>query len=329
MHWGVGALLGAGTALALAACSGGSGSSGTPSGPPPQVLANAVTADAGSSSGTLTVTSFGSTADLNALGVSKADAAQTDKLFTTSSATLTFVRGSGQSEVDVKVNGEDRAADVVATRSTFYLRVDLATVGPVLGVNTSTLKNEAKALNAEVPGLNALANGQYGSIAMTTLAKVSKQIGGKPPVASAAAGSEVSQVFALVRSAFASSQATKVGSDSVGVHYRATIQPGPIAQALEAQLGALVPPLTSLLASTVKEVNAAAAKPATVDAWVSGGKLKQVEVDFRQYHQGAGGPANPVGLKAVFGSSGSVSIPSGATPVDLSKVGGLLSLLGA
>jgi hypothetical protein len=315
---------------ALVACSSGKGSAGTLSGPPPQVLAQAITNYANGGKGTVTLGSFGSIGDFNsAVSASGAEAARNAKLFGTSGAVLSFDTGAGQSELDLKLNGEDRAADVVATRPTLYLRVDLAAIGSGLGVKTSTIKAEATALGAEVPGLAAVVAGKYGSVDMKSLTTLVHQIGGTAPAASATAGSEVNQLFAALRSAFASGQATKVGSDGVGDHYRATIQPGPLAQNLESRLSSLVPPLSALVGGTVKQVNGAAAKPVTVDVWVSGSKVKQMEIDFRQYHQGAGGPANPVGIKAVFAGGTSVVVPSGATPVDLSKVGGLIAgLLG-
>jgi hypothetical protein len=118
---------------------------------------------------------------------------------------------------------------------------------------------------------------------------------------------------------------TKVGSDSVGDHYQVVVMPQQLVTALQQDVSSAAGPLSSQLGKADSSLSKLPNKPVTVDVWVSGGKLKQIELDLRQFHQGAGGPANPVGLKITFGpESGSISVPSGATPVDLSSLGGLL-----
>jgi len=101
--------------------------------------------------------------------------------------------------------------------------------------------------------------------------------------------------------------------------------PQSLVAALQQDVGAAAGPLASQLGKADTSLSKVPNKPVTVDVWISGGKVKQIELDLRQFHQGAGGPANPVGFKITLSSeSGSISAPSGATPVDLSSLGGLL-----
>jgi hypothetical protein len=63
----------------------------------------------------------------------------------------------------------------------------------------------------------------------------------------------------------------------------------------------------------------------TVDAWVKDGALTEVSVDLAQF---TGASTTPVPLTVTFvHSGGDITRPSGATPVDLTKLSSLMGAL--
>jgi len=330
----------AGLTLVVAACSSSPGKGSSSAKTPVQAVTDAVNRVGSGGSGTLTLSLFGSAADFDALSTtaaSKKTDALANKLIPNSSVTLSFQKGStpstGSGELDLKLNGEDRAVDVIISKHILYAKADVKGIGSATGANTSKLTTQAGALAAEIPAINDLLAGKYVSLDLNSVSGLLKQVAGAGASGSTTTSvpaSELKQIEAQVRAALlTNSQITKVGSDSVGDHYQVVVQGKQLVQSLSGSVSQLAGPLASQLGSVNKDVNKVPAKPVTVDTWVSGGKLKQIEVDLRQFHQGAGGPSNPVGIKVAVSDSGSVSVPSGATPVDLTKVAGLLGgLLG-
>jgi hypothetical protein len=338
----------AGLTLAVAACSSSSSkkASGTSSSvsssggsaTPAQQLTDGVQSYGKDGSGTVTLSLFGSAADFDALSTSAStakDVAIANKLIPTSSLALSFEKGStpsnGSADVDIKINNEDKAVDLVVAKQTIFLRADVKGIGSATGSDTSKLTSEANAIAAELPFVSSLLAGKYVSLDLKSLSGLEKQFGGSTTTvaggsSSTIASSQVEQILSKLRSALVTdTQITKVGSDSVGDHYQVVVQPKLLAQSLAGSLSSIAGPLSSQLGNVNKDINNIPDKPVTVDAWLSSGKLKQIELDLRQFHQGANPPANPVGIKAELGSEkGSISAPSGATPVDLSKIMGLL-----
>jgi hypothetical protein len=309
-------------ALVAGACSGSSKSGGTAGGPPQAVVAHALAAFTGGKSGKVTVTTFGSAADVNALSAKPdKNLATIAKLFGTTSAVVSFERGStalnGKSAVDVTLAGEDKAVDLVYLDQVAYLRADLKQFDSSTG---SKLGSEVSSLATELPFLGTIAAGNYVSLDFGTGAGKSLA-----PVIVGGLGKIPSEVnSALVTG----TTVTRAGSDSVGDRYAIVGQSRQLAQTLQTDISALPPPIPSLLGNVIGDVTKIEQQPITIDAWVSGGVIKQIVLDLRQFRSGPG-PANPVGLKVEFAtSSGGITAPAKATPVDLAKLAPLLSLLG-
>jgi len=294
----------------------------------------------GQGSGTISFGLFGSAADFEALSPSSGsssakDVQLADKLLPTSSLNITYEAGSGggkgKADISLTLGSDQKAVEAIVVPGTLYLRVDVSGIESAVGGNSSALQGEASAAEGQFPFIKTLLAGGFVSLDLKSLGALGKQFAGAG--AGAGAGStpttlgagQVNQMIAGFKAALsAGSQVTKVGSDSVGDHYQVVVNPQALVAALQKDEAA-VGPLASSLGKANQSLNKVSNKPVTVDVWVSGGKLKQLEVDLRQFHQGTGGPANPVGLKVTFAAeSGSISAPSGATPVDLSSLGGLL-----
>lgn len=313
--------------LLAAACGGSSKSSGTPASPQAAV-SQAVSAFRTGKSGKITATVFGSAADLKAVfGSSQNKAGQSspasiDKLIGDSRVELAFERGStptnGKFELNGVVDGVDKAVHVVYDGGIVYIRADLKTLSSASGTN---LAKDAQSLSTELPFVKTIVAGNYISLDFTS--------GTGKAVAPALLGG-LGKLPALFDSALTSgTTVTKVGSDSTGDHYRVVGQSQQFVREVEAGISSLPAPLPSLLNGLVGDVNKIPNTPVTIDVWLSGTTLKQMELDLRQFDQGAGGPANPVGLRLAFsGSSGGISAPSNATPVDLAGLAPLLSMLG-
>lgn len=306
-----------------AACSGSSKSNGGSSGGPPQtVVANALSAFRGAKSGKVTVTTFGSAADVNALSPKPdKDLATVAKLFADTRAVVSFERGSsavnGKLALNVTLNGEDKALDVAYLDQVAYLRADLKQFDSATG---SKLGSEVSSLATELPFLGTIAAGNYVSLDFGSGAGKSLA-----PVIVGGLGKVPSEIDAAL---VTGNTVTKVGSDSVGDHYRIVGQSRQLAQTIQTDIAALPPPIPSLVGNVTGNVSKVEEQPVTIDAWVSGGVIKQIVLDLRQFRSGPG-PANPVGVKLEFAaSSGGISAPAKATPVDLAKLAPLLSLLG-
>lgn len=308
-------------------------SSGGSSGSASSNMAKALDSVAGNG-GTITLSLFGSVADFDALSTTpstqKADAIA-NKLIPDSSVAISF--SGSKFDLDLKLGGEDKAVDVLATGGTLYLKVDVKGIGASTGADTSKLTSQAGALSAELPFINAILAGNYVSLDLKQLSGLAKlaegaaggsgALGQTPTTLSASTEKQI--LNALTSALSSGTQITKVGSDSVGDHYQIAVMPKDLAQSFYSTAASLAGPLSSQLGKAQADLSKIPNTPVTVDAWLGGGKLKQIELDLRQFHKGSGGPTNPVGLKVEFSTSaGSFSAPSGATPVDLTKLGALL-----
>jgi hypothetical protein len=321
---------GTATTSASSGSSSGSGGSGGS-----DDLTKAISSVGSDGSGSVTLSLFGAASDFNALGgtkspISAKDEALADKLIGNSSVSISFQKGSsGGSEIDVMIGGEDKAVDIILDKGTLYAKVDVKGIGAATGADTSKLTGEASSVEAEFPWVSSLLAGNYVSVQLAQLKGLAKQFGGLTPTTVAGGttptkGQEEQMIQDLKNALTQNTQVSKLGKDAVGQEYAIVVQPRTLVQALESEASSLSGPLSSELGKETGDLSKIPNTPVTLDAWVSGGKLKQVELDFRQFHQGAGGPANPVGLKVAFASlSGSINAPSGATPVDLSKLSSL------
>ncbi len=341
----------AGLAMVAVACSSGGGSKSTSGG------SAAVTTPGGGSggsaaadltdaftttskgSGTLTFSLFGSAADFDTVSQSTSsakDRALADKLIPTSSVVLAFAHGkSGSFELTLNLGGDQKAFDLLVVGNTLYARVDLKGIGSATGADTSKLSSQAASVEALIPGLGDLLAGKYVSLDLKQLSEMVKGLAtGTPGSATSApptslSGAQVDKIISAVQSALLSnSTVTKVGSDSVGTHYQASLQPRGFVQAILPQLQAMIPAAAAAgLGKVDSSVNQIPNTPVTVDVWVSGKKLKQLELDVRQFQKTGTKPANPVGVRLAFSGEASISAPSGATPIDLSKISSMIGPL--
>jgi hypothetical protein len=295
----VGALL-ASVVVVIAGCS----SSASSKQPPQTAVSDALTATT-SSSGKVTFTTFGST----------------DQAVQSASVILTYDTPSA-AKADTKVMlGSTEAADLVVDAGIAYLKADVNAIGSALGSKAATkLKSQLDSAAGQISAIKDLEAGKYVSLDLKAVAQLAKAFGS----GSSAPPPDVQQILASVRSALLqNSTTTRVGSDSVGDHYRLVVQAKPFLQAVATELNAAAGPAASFLQTYETQVENGATKPITADLWVSGGKVKQLTIDLRQEDPQA------FGIKAVFGDEGgSVTPPSGASPIDLTKLAALASGLG-
>ena len=181
-------------------------------------------------------------------------------------------------------------------------------------------------LNGYVPGLSALGQGQWVEASAASIHQLfsaveqfASQMGVSPPPVAGVIETILTQVYNdMVASVEAHSTYRYVGSSGGRTEYALTVdvrgfldQFGP---KLRSDLGTLPFGLGSLVGNALNKSASKipAGQKATVDLYIAGGALQEVDV---------------AGTRAVFSTPPLVKAPAGATQLDLSKLPGLLRQL--
>lgn len=245
-----------------------------------------------------------------------------------SSLTISARKGEepdqGQAQVIVNVAGND-AVEMRVVDQTLYLQADAPALVETFGQDPAVL--DAVGQQAAASGLDFVEpalNGEW--LAIQGLDQLAEQFGGVAPSPNA---EQQEQFIKDLSEAFESTaEVTSEGEDDVGSHLVATLPVRDLYEKLlenaESLTGAV--PGTSLPpASEVPD------EDVTVDAWVTDGRLSQVEIDFLQFAE-ISGEEVPEGVErfafrvALDEFEGEVAVPEGAVDVDLQEV---MQLLGA
>ncbi len=337
--------------LALAAC--GSAANGAANVPPQQAVNNSFRA-IGSQSGVDLRISLGVTpAHLQQLGNASGG---TDELtpkvanaIASSSIVIDVNTGNGKALNDNQAAKDPAtqfglalqvgAANPVEVRyvgQTVYIRADANNLLADLGQDASKAAGFQQALQGAdtyVPGLAALGKGQWVSVPSSTLDTLLKGLQSKLPSSSSAAPTPgmAQQLLRQLHQAFTSNATyAEVGTQGNRTHYQISLAVRPFVQqviaALPASLGSV--PGASSLGNNLKGTisNIPANQKAVVDLWVSHSKAQEIDIDLNQFiHK----YSFAIPLRIQIGPGTTVNAPAGATPLNLSKVPGLLGGLGA
>ena len=226
-----------------------------------------------------------------------------------------------------------------------YLHLQASTLMTDLGQPASkatSIDNELLKLNADVPGLSALASGGWVEISHTTLAPLLSELktfaslgAGSTSSSSSNVGSTLlglrTNILAAIK---ANSTVTSLGSTGGRQGYAVDVKAQPVAASLNTALnsaGALIPSIGNKLGGLSKSLASVPSNfVVTIDAYASSGKLAEADLNLDQFATKSK-PSFPVPLRVTV-STATISAPTGASQLDLSKLpsmlGGVISKLG-
>jgi hypothetical protein len=216
---------------------------------------------------------------------------------------------------------------------TIYLRADVATLLRDLGQDPSKAAGFGQAVqgaNQYVPGIAALGQGNWVSVPVSALTGLLKGLPAAGSSAATPASPAVSkQMLSQLHQAFTSNATyTDLGTKSGRTEYQASLAVRPFVQqalsAVGSSLGSLsnVPGASSITGSINSSINKIPAnQKLLVDVWVSHNKVQEIDIDLNQFSHKF---AFAVPVRILIGPGAPVTAPAGATPLNLSKLGGLL-----
>ncbi len=357
--------------LGLTACSssgakGGAGSSGpanavTSNQPPQQAVASAVSQVGSQSDIKLSLSLDLTQAQAEAIkdGNGKTPSKAQAHALSTGSFFATVATGNGeafdstQARTDPRNSyalgltfGGDTPVEFRYVDQNIYLHLDAQKLMTDVGEPASTagkITSELSQLNSFVPGMTALAQGQWVEITQAALQPLSAQLkqlgtsaaGGSSTPNSAAIGSQVLKLRTEVLAAIQANSAvaglsTQRGQDE----YRVTVNVSNMISTLVPEIQSTlssIPGFGSQASSAFDKIKAQvpAGKSAVIDVFVDHGGLTEADVDLNQFNGKLG---MPVPLQIKISSPRPVSAPPAPTQLDLSKLplvlGGLLGSLG-
>jgi hypothetical protein len=314
-------------AMLAVACGGGSSKS---SGNKTTVNAQAKFQDAVSGTtqlkeGTLTFSVAGAQHDLDLLlgssGGTAHDRALAEKLLLESTITIGVqgAKASGRGtlfSIDAKLSDVDHALQLRYVDKKLYVRADVMGIAKLAGADTTKLQeNVTKASQAGLGFLQDAVAGKWIALDLSGLKDtLGKLLPGFPPTTTAG---EVAQLrSALLTDIAQNVVTTKVGSDSVGDHYRHEVHLRPFVSALATSLQSLA---GSALQAAQFSPDKVPDQTIVVDTWLKSSKLARVEFDLAQLKPEA--HAGRVALRIdVSDKAPSIEAPAGATTVDLGKI---------
>jgi len=331
------AAVSAGAALTLAGCGSGSGHN-VPNDPKGELTAS-VSNLGQSDSLTTTVKLDIDPTDLQALAKSDGDNLTTADAEAIASAQLVVQAHTtnGKDLADLKPG--DTNATAIAVRGVskghtyLELRVisgDLYIQGDVKGIldlaHKSKTYAEVQARAASLPTfVKALVNGQWVSLSGAAAQGLAGQFGiqtGGQSNKDAQSKKMLDDLQALLRKDVT---VTKVGSDNRGDHLQLSGNAHQLVNDAYQTFASAVPGGGAALSQAKPQK--VPSKKVTVDAWVKDGVLSEISVDFGQFANPgdpAAGKHLPIAL-TFDQQGGSIDKPSGATPIDLTQLGSLVS----
>lgn len=226
----------------------------------------------------------------------------------------TLADGSSGSALNIGVSANDKSLFMVRfVNKVLYLQVDLKDLLNDLGKASTYQQVEAGA--ATYPQFaQDLLNGKPVSLPLSTLQSIAGSSGGSGSTSSNA-------VISLLKTVLTTdTTVTRTGTGDTDT-LKLTGNTAKIAADLQSGLAQAVPTFGSLLGGSAGNVPN---KTIVMTATVNGGALSSLSVDLAQFSKKPSAASLPIELD--FAESGpDISAPSGATPVDLASLAGLLS----
>ncbi len=223
-----------------------------------------------------------------------------------------------------------------------YLHLQAPTLVSDLGQPASKatgLDNELLKLNADVPGLSALANGGWVEVSHETLAPLLRELKSFASFGAGSTSSNVSTALMGLRTNIlaaikANSTVTSLPSSGGRQEYAIDVKARPLAASVNSALntaGGLIPSVGNKLGGLSKSLaSVPSTLVVTIDAYTSSGKLSEADLNLDQFATMTK-PSFSVPLRMSV-STATISAPSSATQLDLSKLpsmlGGVISKLG-
>jgi hypothetical protein len=313
-----------GAVLAVAGC-GGSG--GTPATPQGELVASVSKLG---EAGTVTTTIQLQTTAAALKGIARAggntlSADAANGLVSAQLVIETQKGGGGHSAFAVRaIDGGQTLVELRVVGDTIYLQGDVNAILTLAHKRSdlASLQTEAAQLP---PFAKALLDGKWVSLNAAALSGLAGQVGGPTGSADASQGPRLLAELKGVLSRDVT--VTKLGTDSRGDHLMVTGDANKLAADIKSSIASSVPgggALTDRLT-----VGAGSSRVVTLEAWVKDGALTELSLDLAQFapkDKVPGGATLP--LTMTFDQSGDdISAPAGAVSIDLTQLGGLLSVL--
>lgn len=241
-----------------------------------------------------------------------------------SSVTLSARQGAmpeeSQFALALNAAGSSNTFEMRVVNDNLYARADVASILELAGEDPSAA--QAMARQASASGLDFAVPAVEGRwLTIQGLSKLSQQLGGgmPPPTPSEIQQQAIEEFSQAIQS---SATVTEAGEDEAGQHIVATVPLRDLFKRftdLASSLGPLPGPLPP--ESEIPD------EPLRLDAWVSDGKLTQVELDFLQFAAYADEDV-PEGVEQlalrldIDEFAGGIEEPTDAVPIDLEKIMG-------
>lgn len=227
---------------------------------------------------------------------------------------------------DVAVQiGSDTPVELRGIGSRLFARFDVASAVADVGApaaDASRILSSLAAADTTVPGAAALGQGHWVSADLSTLIP--------PASATAPQQARSKKMLSDLRSALQNHASFANSGDHGGrTEYTISIAAqGFVRQIVSSVSGDLggAGATDGQIASAVQALQPSIdrippSQRVTFELWVSGDKAQEIDVDLAQFAHSA---PFPVVIKMIFGPAGPISTPAGATPLDLTKVAGLV-----
>lgn len=226
--------------------------------------------------------------------------------------------------------------EVKYTGGNLYAQAELQQLLADVGQNpakAAAFTKDLSSLDTYVPGISHLAKGDWVEVdhkGLQSLAPVLKQIEAASGV-TADPSSLKSAIMSLRTQVVSALRADSTFKATGRDRYTMTVQVAPLLAAIQtAVANAGIPQIGAQVSKALGKLQAklAPGQTAVVDLQTAGGTLSQAQIDLNQF-AGKDRVNFPVPLQVAFSSPGAPEAPSGAYPLDVSKLPTLLgSLLG-
>lgn len=211
--------------------------------------------------------------------------------------------------------------DLRGNSNTIYLRVDVAGFERLAGGKIANPLASLPPAAARISFVRALLAGRWVSLSVAQLKLIESQMGG----AAGAPSISPQQAQALRARLLRVLQTDVKVSGGAGGHYTLTANTRTILQGFLGVIESAVPSVGSKLGSSTASIPS---RQITLSATVSGGALQKLVVDLAQFVPAKdkaqiGGAHLPIELD-FSRTAPTITFPSGAVPVDLTQIAGLL-----
>jgi hypothetical protein len=234
--------------------------------------------------------------------------------------------------------GNARPVDVRYLNGTLYARAQLDTLATDFGGKMSAATSAKDALNQAdhyVPGLAALGNGDWVSADLKALAPLLKPAASNRTKTATSEGDARTLLNHIGSALTSHTSYVNLGDHGGRTEYQLTVQAHDFLQSLSSTLpddisriagDASIPGASSVASQVKKALDQALAEvpphqTVNIQLWVKDNMAQEIDVDINQFlHEFQ----FPVPVRFLLGPGTPVTAPSNATPLDFSKVSGLL-----